>query len=372
MSSYRSPSSKPKTITRHHSSPFPTCFRPPSPSPSPSPNPQPPSPAASPNLTTSLYQSNLGLFSVTWSRSLFSRSLHLLLHPSSPSPTPPPTFHLALKPFAFWSKHGHKKFFTTDFPLLVVWDFTRARFGAGPEPVSGYYIAVFSPSSSSTLLFVGDLLTSYLRNHNNNNNKDSVKMCESSLVVRREHVCGAQFYTTKTTLGGKAREILIEVNKHAEDDPRLVIRFDSKRVIQVKHLKWKFRGSERFEVDGHRVQLSWDVYNWLFDDVGCGEEGYALFTFRFEAHTETKGYNDNNNNSYVERGQMWSQDSCGLSYERKKMKKRLVVKTSSSSSSSLSSASSSGSSSVMEWESVEENELKAPTGFSLLVYAWKN
>jgi hypothetical protein len=29
------------------------------------------------------------------------------------------------------------------------------------------------------------------------------------------------------------------------------------------------------------------------------------------------------------------------------------------------------SSSVLEWSSVEENELVVPVGFSLLVYAWK-
>lgn len=107
-----------------------------------------------------------------------------------------------------------------------------------------------------------------------------------SLVIRREHVFGDRFYSTTTDLGGKSRLILIElnVNNHNnEEDPRLVIRFDSKRVLQVKHLKWKFRGSERIEVDGYPIQLSWDVYNWLFDqDCGSHDDGYALFTFRFE------------------------------------------------------------------------------------------
>lgn len=205
-----------------------------------------------------------------------------------------------------------------------------------------------------------------------------------SLVIRREHIFGNRFYSTKTEFGGKSRDILIELNASNEEDPRLVIRFDSKRVIQVKHLRWKFRGSERVEVDGYPIQLSWDVYNWLFEeDCGSHDDGYALFTFRFE-----KQGNDNDgggvdgeeweereressNKSSSKKGVIWSQDSCGLNYERKKMKKKLMVKTRSSSSSSISSASS-GSSSVLEWESVEENELKGPTGFSLLVYAWKS
>lgn len=46
-------------------------------------------------------------------------------------------------------------------------------------------------------------------------------------------------------------------------------------------------------------------------------------------------------------------------------------KTWSSSSVSSSGGSFGGSSSVLEWSSVEENELVVPVGFSLLVYAWK-
>ncbi|KAL2906136.1 Uncharacterized protein RDABS01_004846 [Bienertia sinuspersici] len=49
-----------------------------------------------------------------------------------------------------------------------------------------------------------------------------------------------------------------------------------------RKIKWKFRGSERIEVDGYPIQLSCDVYNWLFEQ-DCGtHDDYALFTFRFE------------------------------------------------------------------------------------------
>lgn len=208
-----------------------------------------------------------------------------------------------------------------------------------------------------------------------------------SLVLRREHVIGKnKFYTTRIDFGGKSRLISIDLSENREDGLTLVIGFDQKRVIQVKHLKWKFRGSERVEVDGQSIQLSWDVYNWLFEVEDCTQDdGCALFTFRFEKQgndddgagvcddQEERGTGEERRR---EKGEAvtWSQDSCGLNYERKKMKKKLMVKTRSPSisSSSVSSASSGCSSSVLEWESVEENELKGPTGFSLLVYAWKS
>ncbi|CAK9149201.1 unnamed protein product [Ilex paraguariensis] len=111
-------------------------------------------------------------------------------------------------------------------------------------------------------------------------------------------------------------QIFLEENTCMESNP-------------VKHLKWKFRGNARIEVDGVQIQVSWDVDNWLFEG------------------------------------------SCGFEFETKKMKKGLLRSAGSSTSSSLSSASLSYSS-VMEWASMEENELKGPSGFSLLVYAWKS
>lgn len=180
------------------------------------------------------------------------------------------------------------------------------------------------------------------------------KNLNPNMVLRREHVCGNKLYITKANFGGKDREISIDCR--IGEDPRLYFSVDNKRVLQIKHLKWKFRGNERIEVDGVPVLVSWDVYNWLFDDE---DDGYALFMFKFE-----KSSLDEQVNNGI---QMWSQQSGGFGFETKMMKKGVLR---SSSSSSLSSASSSCSS-VMEWASTEENELKDPSGFSLLVYAWK-
>ncbi|GMG98959.1 hypothetical protein Nepgr_000799 [Nepenthes gracilis] len=367
-----------------HSYPFPSCFRPTNaehhaPSPEPPPDTTGGSSTSSQNLTTCLYHTHLGIFTLTWSRSLFGRSLHLLHHPHHRRHPLPPSaafsttasLHLNIKQIIFWIKKGSRVLTFLDYNpkaknIVVFWDLTRAKFGSGTEPESGFYIAVVADGEMA--LLVGDLeKEAYERT------KAKMPRKLQALVIRREHVFGNEFYATKTKFGGKTTEISIECNANS-DDPRLCIKFDQKKVLKIKHLKWKFRGSERIELDGQPIQLSWDVYNWLFQEEN--DEGYALFTFRFEKKTlfsdEEEGEEEKRErgNASTER-LSGSDDSCGLNFERKKMKKRLLMKTRSSSSSSLSS-SSSGCSSVMEWESVEENELKGPTGFSLLVYAWKS
>ena len=202
-----------------------------------------------------------------------------------------------------------------------------------------------------------------------------------ALVLRREHVFGNKVYNTKARFGGKSREISIDCR--VNEDAKLCFSVDNKRVLQIKRLKWKFRGNERIEVDGVSIQVSWDVYNWLFDqDLS---NGHAVFMFKFENEgceiLEEDHQQDgaeelvgpfNDKNGVV----LWQQSPCSFGMngiEWKKMRKSLLrtARSSSSSSISMSSASSGGSSSVMEWASVEESELSAPTGFSLLVYAWK-
>lgn len=244
------------------------------------------------------------------------------------------------------------------------------------------------------------------------------------MVLRREHVYGNKkrlYYTTRANIGGGQQEIDVSIDYRAmggEGGPTLCFSIAGKRVLQVKHLKWKFRGNERVEGDDGipPVQVSWDVYNWLFvqDDDHELTNAHALFMFKFEKkpggliteeeddeekdahHHHDYCYYDflANSNSgsltknEVEKNKTLQQDCGGLNligFETKKKKKKTTTTTMmmkkgfkmrsgrSWSSSSLSSVSSSSNStsSVMEWASVEENELKGgPCGFSLVVYAW--
>ncbi|XWS17854.1 hypothetical protein CRYUN_Cryun33cG0104100 [Craigia yunnanensis] len=367
----------------HHSSSFPFCFRPSVTADNNhvAPPPPPPQTSGKTNLATSLYHTNLGLFSLTWSRTFLGRSLRLHLHPSSHySPSTSLSFstlhfHLHIKPFIFWNKQGYRKLSSAMFPnVQVFWDLSRAKFGSGPEPDSGFYIAVVV-DGEMTLLVGDSTKEAYARTRAKKQGRIQ------ALVLRREHVFGNKVYNTKARFGGKSREISIDCR--VNEDAKLCFSVDNKRVLQIKRLKWKFRGSERIEVDGVSIQVSWDVYNWLFDqDLS---NGHAVFMFKFEnegseileEYHQQDGAEElvgpfNEKNGVV----LWQQSSCSFgmnAIEWKKMRKSLLrtARSSSFSSISMSSASSGGSSSVMEWASVEESELSAPTGFSLLVYAWK-
>lgn len=213
-----------------------------------------------------------------------------------------------------------------------------------------------------------------------------------ALLLRKEHVFGARVFSTKARFGGKNREISIDCR--VDEDARLCFSVDGKLVLQVKRLRWKFRGNEKVEIDGVPVQISWDVYNWLFQSKASGEGGgggHAVFMFRFESDPEDEERKEeerSDENGVV----VWKNPkkqcggrSLGIKgmVEWRKMKRRFVKskRSSSSSSISMSSASSACSSSVMEWaSSADEAEYGGGgssgagsgngLGFSLLVYAW--
>uniref|UniRef100_A0A2P2KP34 Uncharacterized protein n=1 Tax=Rhizophora mucronata TaxID=61149 RepID=A0A2P2KP34_RHIMU len=46
--------------------------------------------------------------------------------------------------------------------------------------------------------------------------------------------------------------------------------------MQVKRLRWKFRGNHTILVDGLAVEVFWDVHNWLFGTC----MGNAVFMFK--------------------------------------------------------------------------------------------
>ncbi|KFK25379.1 hypothetical protein AALP_AA8G105700 [Arabis alpina] len=349
-----------------------------------------------PNLTTCLYQTDHGVFYLTWSRTfLGGHSLNLFLHSqdyynhSSPlsfsstdlSLSSAVTFHLNLNTLAFWRKRGSR---SVSSKIQVYWDLTKAKFESGSEPRSGFYIAVVVDGEMG--LLVGDSIKeAYTR-------VKSVKppMNRQALLLRKEHVFGARVFTTKARFGGKNRELSIDCR--VDEDAKLCFSVDSKMVLQIKRLRWKFRGNEKVEIDGVVVQISWDVYNWLFQrggDGGSGGGGHAVFMFRFESDPEEGEVKEEEEDERKNGVVLWKKKECGSSLgikgivEWRKMRKRFVKskRSSSSSSISMSSASSACSSSVLEWaSSADEAEYGGcggagggsggGLGFSLLVYAW--
>ncbi|KAA0064600.1 DUF868 domain-containing protein [Cucumis melo var. makuwa] len=321
-----------------------------------------------PNLTTCIYHTNFALFSLSWSQSLFSHSLLLHFHQnlnpfdspqnpssfSSSSSSSSISFRLLIRPLIPWKKHGSEKLSDS---IHVFWDLRRARFSSSsPEPCSGFFIAVVVDGEMT--LLVGDMI------------KEASKKIRAAkppqvlqtLILKREHVTAHKIYTTKAKFAGQIREIQIDCgfSNYNDDDLGLSFSVDGKRVLEIKRLKWKFRGNERIEVAGVQMDVYWDVYNWVFE-LEKENRGNAVFMFRFEEEIEEQSNQQQN----------WNLGLNELEWRR--MRSSLSSSSISFSTSTSSVGSSAGaSSSVMEWANSEDSDqIGAPLGFSLLIYAWR-
>ncbi|CAH2061067.1 unnamed protein product [Thlaspi arvense] len=331
------------------SSPLSACFHPfatdtPSSLPSPSyfsgdlPNP----------TTTCHYHTNTGVFFLSWSQSFLRRSLHLhyyschsvncYLHsPDCYRHSVPFTFRLEIKPLTFWRKHGSKKISRKP-DIRVVWDLTQARFGSGPDPESGFYVAVIV--SGEVGLLVGDSLKQ--------------RPTRQIVVSRRDNLFGNRVYNTKIKIKGKLSEISIHIQ--VNDDVSLRFSVDNKSILKITQLQWKFRGNAKVVIDGVTIQISWDVYRWLFGDKDKvnPDKVPAVFLLRFE-------------NQEVEGNDVLMM---------KKRERDDIVLRKENSRTPWFWAYSYGhwSSSVMEWSTCKEEDERSfghKSWFSLIVYAWR-
>ncbi|WOL06431.1 hypothetical protein Cni_G15165 [Canna indica] len=368
----------------------------------------PPSTAEGPSLTTSVYDTRLGLAALTWSRTVLGLSLRAVLRlddEQADEDDEEEPLRFRIRPWLLWKRRGTRRFHFKDCRGLrrsvdFAWDLTRASFppGGGPEPAARYFVAV--SVDGEMLLVAGDLTEEAYKK-----TKAQRPPACPALISRLEHVVmgdlgdGRRSYRTRARLGGREREISIELGaKDKGKEVAMSVGVDGDRVMHVRRLRWKFRGSERVELasGGGRIQFSWDLHNWFFqpkDDAaapsigvavatGAAELGHAVFMLRFQGLEKLPQTEEHSVNSMYKklvtdgsngksRNINWSWSSSFGGGERKRGRsKRSMRKTSSSS--STSSASSASSSSVMEWASPEEMELQRAQGFSLLVYAWKS
>uniref|UniRef100_A0A0D9X899 Uncharacterized protein n=1 Tax=Leersia perrieri TaxID=77586 RepID=A0A0D9X899_9ORYZ len=244
------------------------------------------------------------------------------------------------------------------------------------------------------------------------------------LLSRREHVAmrgdaaggGGRGHRSWVTVRGKERQISVDLVSRGRGKGRdrekdradvgLSISIDGERVLHVRRLRWKFRGSERVDLGGgDNVQLSWDLHNWLFPqreapppDAAAAASAHAVFVFRFELG----GVDDEEREAAAEHAKAalpekatrrdaagilrgyfarWGQkdwSETGSNGERRRKKgrggHRRLAKASSSSSASVASSTASwaSGSTVIDWASPEEAEMQRGDGLSLLIYAWKS
>ncbi|GAB4829256.1 hypothetical protein Ancab_018922 [Ancistrocladus abbreviatus] len=233
------------------------------------------------SLIMSIYRTKIAnqcrLVTITWCK-------NLLLHGLSVSVDGPEGDHhyhckVELKPWYFWRKQGSKHFIVDGKTVGVVWDLKAAKFNGEIEPQSDYYVAIVS--DEEVVLVVGDLKKDAFR-------KTGCRpaLIDPILVSRKEHMFGKKRFSTKIKFNEreKSHEISVEcsgncaVTKGEFDgfSPEMEIRIDGQVATHVKHLQWKFRGNELIDVNKRRVEVYWDVHDWLF---GSGLRN-AMFLFK--------------------------------------------------------------------------------------------
>ncbi|KAM1719531.1 hypothetical protein ACFX12_021323 [Malus domestica] len=177
-----------------------------------------------------------------------------------------------LKPWYFWRKQGSKQFTVDGITVDVVWDLKAAKFNGETEPQSDYYVAIVC--EEEVVLLVGDQKKDAFR-------KTGCRpsLIEPILVSRREHLFGKRKFSTRIKFHEKENfhEILIECSNGSDgSDPELEIKIDGIQAVRVKRLHWKFRGNDYVDVNRNRVEVFWDVHDWLF----CSGPRHGMFIFK--------------------------------------------------------------------------------------------
>lgn len=227
--------------------------------------------AGAQNLVSCVYQcrfhGRLCWITATWSKNLMGQGLSVGIDDTAHQSL----CKVEIKPWLFSKKKGSKSLEADLCRINIFWDLSSAKFGPGPEPLGGFYVAVVF--EKQMVLLLGDMRKEACK-------KSGSILAPSSTVFvsKREHIFGKKMFSTKVQFSdiGRVHDLLIECDS-AATDPCLAIHVDGKQIMQVKRLRWKFRGNHVILVDDVAVEVFWDVHNWLF---GGSSSGNAVFLFK--------------------------------------------------------------------------------------------
>ncbi|KAJ0253828.1 hypothetical protein HA466_0114420 [Hirschfeldia incana] len=226
------------------------------------------------NLVACVYQCRIRgrncLITVTWTKSLMGQSLTVGVDDSFSNQS---LCKVEIKPWLFTKRKGSKSLEAYSCKIDVFWDLSSAKFGSGPEALGGFYVGVVV--DKEMVLLLGDMRKEAFKK---TNASPSSSLGGAVFVAKKEHVFGKRAFATKAELcaDGKIHDVVIECDTSVTD-PCLVVRVDGKTLLQVKRLKWKFRGNDTIVVNRMAVEVLWDVHSWLF---GMPSAGNAVFMFR--------------------------------------------------------------------------------------------
>ncbi|KAI3799324.1 hypothetical protein L1987_34617 [Smallanthus sonchifolius] len=232
---------------------------------------------------TTLSTGDHHFITVTWHRNATTQGLQIT---SGDDSTPP--FRLNTHSGLFRKKKGNKSFEINGSKFEVYYDLSSAQYGAGAEPVEGYYVLIMVDSELG--LLIGDMTeestVKKLKPHK--------QIGKFALISRKEHFSGNTLYSTKARFAdtGSWHDILIRCAGENEGlkYPVLQVCIDKRVVIRVKRLQWNFRGNQTIFLDGLLVDLMWDVHDWFFNpDPGSGSgSGHAVFMFRTRSGLDSR------------------------------------------------------------------------------------
>ncbi|GMH01236.1 hypothetical protein Nepgr_003075 [Nepenthes gracilis] len=234
------------------------------------------------SVLISVYRTKIGdqcrLMTIKWFKNLLLHGLSVSVE--GPEGESHCTCKVELKPWQIWRKQGSKRFTVDGKSVDVFWDLKAAKFNGETEPSSDYYVAVVC--DEVVVLLLGDLKKDAYR-------KTGFRpsLIDPILVSKKEHIFGKRKFITRVKFEEKGRlhEISIdcrnrigqnESNASNGVDPEMEVRVDGNLAIHVKNLQWKFRGNECILVNRLRIEVYWDVHDWLFSP-GLR---HALFIFK--------------------------------------------------------------------------------------------
>ena len=79
-----------------------------------------------------------------------------------------------------------------------------------------------------------------------------------------------------------------------EGDAEAWVAVDGHKVVQLRRLRWNFRGSHTIFLDGGApVDITWDLHGWLFQAIDpTASSSSAVFTFHARGASETRLWTD--------------------------------------------------------------------------------
>uniref|UniRef100_A0ACD5TYU9 Uncharacterized protein n=1 Tax=Avena sativa TaxID=4498 RepID=A0ACD5TYU9_AVESA len=237
-------------------------------------------------VTASVYRAKIAghsrVVTVSWSRDLLSHAFAVAISGADGASA---ECRVDLRPWQFWRRAGSRRVELSGggtgasaTTVRVLWDLRRARWhGAGtalPDPRGGYYVAV--EAAGEVVLILGDLRKAALRRAS----PSEPTTLAAVPVARREHVFGKRRFAAKARFHdqGAVHDVAIECGGEGED-VEMAIGIDGEEAVAVKHLQWKFRGNQSVTFGRAKVEVYWDVHDWLFAGANGGARP-ALFIFR--------------------------------------------------------------------------------------------